>query len=147
MSVNGPFLYPNVSHPSQVKEIGRDSSKISKNYKKDGPAEFDRALDKAIDQFKSNGPDLNQVKSPLKFSGHAIDRVRDRKIDLNPNLVQKLGGAVDKAAAKGVEDTLILTSDAAFIVNVKNRTVVTAMERNALDQNVFTNIDGAVVVS
>jgi flagellar operon protein len=86
-------------------------------------------------------------KSPLKFSGHAIQRVQERNINMNPSLMQKLGGAVDRAAAKGVEDTLILTSDAAFIVNVKNRTVVTAMERGALNENVFTNIDGAIVVS
>ncbi len=54
--------------------------------------------------------------------------------------------AVEKAEAKGLEDTLILTKDAALIVNVKNKTVVTAMDREALRGNVFTNIDGAVIV-
>ena len=56
----------------------------------------------------------------------------------------KLNDAIDKADAKGVQDTLVLTKDAALIVNVKNRTVVTAMDKNNLNGNVFTNIDGAV---
>jgi flagellar operon protein len=54
--------------------------------------------------------------------------------------------ALDKAAAKGVEDTLVLTPEAALIVSVKNRTVITAMDRSNLNGNVFTNIDGAVIV-
>jgi flagellar operon protein len=58
----------------------------------------------------------------------------------------KVNDAIDTADAKGVEDTLVLTRDAALIVSVKNRTVVTAMDRNSLNGNVFTNIDGAVIV-
>jgi flagellar operon protein len=60
--------------------------------------------------------------------------------------MMKLNEAVDKAASKGLDDALILTKDAAFIVNVGNRTVVTAMDRSSLEGNVFTNIDGAVIV-
>lgn len=86
------------------------------------------------------------IVEPLKFSGHATARLQSRKIDLGPEQMRKLNEAVDKAAAKGLDDTLILTKDAAFIVNVSNRTVVTAMDRTALDGNVFTNIDGAVIV-
>lgn len=66
---------------------------------------------------------------------------------MGPEQMRKLNEAVDRAAAKGLDDTLILTKDAAFIVNVANRTVVTAMDRNSLDGNVFTNIDGAVIVN
>lgn len=86
------------------------------------------------------------VKEPLKFSAHASARLQSRKLELGPEQMRKLNEAVDKAAAKGLDDTLILTKDAAFIVSVKNRTVVTAMDRNALDGNVFTNIEGAVIV-
>jgi flagellar operon protein len=60
--------------------------------------------------------------------------------------MMKVSDAVDKADAKGVEDTLVLTKDAALIVSVKNRTIITAMDRNQLTGNVFTNIDGAVIV-
>ena len=54
--------------------------------------------------------------------------------------------AIDKADANGIDDTLVLTKDAALIVNVKNRTVITAMDRAQMTGNVFTNIDGAVII-
>lgn len=82
---------------------------------------------------------------PLKFSAHANARLQSRKIDTGPEQMRKLGEAVDKAAAKGLDDTLILTPDAAFIVSVKNRTVITVMDREQLQGNVFTNIEGAVI--
>jgi len=52
--------------------------------------------------------------------------------------------AVDKADAKGVKDTLIVMDRIAFVVNVKNRTVITALNSSEMKENVFTNIDGAV---
>ncbi len=58
----------------------------------------------------------------------------------------RVSDAIDKADAKGIEDTLVITNDAALIVNVKNRTVITALDKNAMSGNVFTNIDGAVIV-
>jgi len=112
--------------------------------------EFDHVMDKvqAKDELgKAEAPkDLNQVKNPLKFSAHASQRLSDRKIALDSQTLQKVNDAVDKAEAKGVDDTLVLTKDAALIVSVKNRTVITAMDRGSLTGNVFTNIDGAVIV-
>lgn len=93
------------------------------------------------------GSELSKpVADPLKFSAHAASRLQSRNLALGPEQMRKLNEAVDKAAAKGLDDTLVLTKDAAFIVSVKNRTVVTAMDRSALEGNVFTNIDGAVVI-
>jgi flagellar operon protein len=57
-----------------------------------------------------------------------------------------MNDAITKADAKGVQDTLVLTDKAALIVSVPNRTVITAMDRAQLDGNVFTNIDGAVII-
>jgi flagellar operon protein len=59
----------------------------------------------------------------------------------------KIESAIDKAAAKGAKDSLILFKDMAFIVNVKNRTIVTAMEGSSMQDNVFTQIDSAVVIT
>lgn len=86
------------------------------------------------------------VTEPLKFSAHASARLQSRNLQLGPEEMRKLNEAVDKAAAKGLDDALVLSKDGAFIVSVKNRTVVTAMDRNAVNGNVFTNIDGAVIV-
>jgi flagellar operon protein len=86
------------------------------------------------------------VKDGIKFSNHAIDRMRTRGITFSPEDVSRLSEAVGKAAAKGSKDSLILMNDSALIVSVKNNTVVTVMDKNALKENVFTNIDSTIVM-
>jgi len=82
----------------------------------------------------------------VTFSQHAQDRLRSRGISLSTDDMRKLEGAVDSVAQKGGKDSLVLVGDAALVVSVKNRTVVTALDRNAMQGNVFTNIDSAVIV-
>ena len=146
----GPFLYPNVtSLPGQAGLNPNDRTKAP-----DGaPGEFDKALDGALGKAKQGGEtpglkriDLDQAKPSLKFSAHASQRLQERKITLDQSTMAKVIDAIDKAEAKGIEDTLVLTKDAALIVSVKNRTVITAMDRASLVGNVFTNIDGAIVI-
>ncbi len=142
---NGPFLYPNVT--SLPGQSGVQPGADREIKKKDGvPSEFDKVFDRTLDKVGDAGVDLNQIKDPLKFSAHAHQRLQDRKIKIDPAMMTKINDAVDKAAAKGVEDTLVITPDAALIVSVKNRTVITAMDKGALNGNVFTNIDGAVII-
>jgi len=83
----------------------------------------------------------------LRFSGHAIQRLRERNITLSETLKTALQQSVEQAAAKGSRETLLLTEDAAFVVSVANRTVITAVPRPEMDGAVFTNIDSAVVVA
>jgi flagellar operon protein len=134
---SGPFLYPNVtSVPSTGTQVQ------DKEQKKVDKAEFDQVFEKALKVPE----DLSQVRSPLKFSAHASQRLQDRKIALDTQTMAKVNDAIDKAAAKGVEESLVLTDKAALIVSVKNRTVITALDRQSMSGNVFTNIDGAVIV-
>lgn len=134
------LLYPSVtSIPGQSGGVEKALPKKPEGTK----SEFDHVLEKVRPETKT---DLNQIKNPLKFSAHASQRLTDRKIALDPKTMQKVNEAIDKAEAKGVDDTLVLTKDAALIVSVKNRTVITAMDREQLSGNVFTNIDGAVIV-
>lgn len=86
------------------------------------------------------------AKDGIKFSNHAIERMRTRGITFSPEDVSRLSEAVGKAAAKGSKDSLILMNDSALIVSVKNNTVVTVMDKNALKENVFTNIDSTIVM-
>jgi flagellar operon protein len=53
---------------------------------------------------------------------------------------------VDQAKNKGINESLVLVDSLAFIVNVPNRTVVTAMDQTETQSNIFTNIDGAVIM-
>lgn len=82
----------------------------------------------------------------LTFSKHAITRTEQRGISLSQTDMTRLDDAVGKARDKGLTDTLVLMDDTAFIVNVPNKVVVTVVDSSDKDNNVFTNIDGAVIV-
>ncbi len=82
----------------------------------------------------------------LKFSKHASERLTDRNIELSGNQLDRLIEGSRKANEKGINESLVLMDQMAFIVNVKNNTVVTAMNDKEIVDNVFTNIDGAIIV-
>ena len=86
-----------------------------------------------------------KLNNPVKFSGHALERLKERGIKLGETELEKLEGAVSTVAAKGGNESLIMVGDAALLVSVKNRTVITAFDRNNLEGNVFTKIDSAAV--
>jgi flagellar operon protein len=90
--------------------------------------------------------DQKLTGQPVRLSQHAADRLKSRGITLSESDMKKLAGAVDSVAQKGGKDSLIMLGDAALVVSVKNRTVVTAMDRQGMQGNVFTNIDSAVVL-
>lgn len=81
----------------------------------------------------------------LKFSKHAANRLQDRNIVLTDEQMARLNMGKIEAGEKGIKDSLILIDQLAFIVNVPNNTVVTAMDQTENKSNVFTNIDGAVI--
>lgn len=83
----------------------------------------------------------------VKFSAHATQRLRDRHIALSPADESRLSRAVDQAKAKGARESLILMDRLALVVNVPNRTVITALSQGETQDAVFTNIDSAVVVA
>lgn len=84
--------------------------------------------------------------SVLKFSKHASNRLSMRNIELSDEQVNRLQDGMQKANAKGIKDSLVIVDKLAFIVNVPSHTVVTAMDQNETSDNIFTNIDGAVIV-
>lgn len=82
----------------------------------------------------------------LKFSKHAANRLVDRNITLSDSQMERLSDGAKKAGEKGIQDSLVIVDELAFIVNIPNKTVVTAMDQNETNENVFTNIDGAVIM-
>lgn len=82
----------------------------------------------------------------LTLSAHAEQRVRQRGISLTPSDQDAMTEALDHLEAKGARDALLLRPDAAFVVNVPNRTVVTALDAGDLQNRVFTEIDSAYVL-
>ena len=91
---------------------------------------------------------LQKVKNssdPIRFSGHASSRLNSRGIKISDNQLERLNQAKNAASQKGIKDSLVLLDDLAFIVNVPNNTVVTAVDRQEGTSKIFTNIDGAVI--
>jgi len=92
-----------------------------------------------------------QQKQGLQFSAHAQHKLNARDIQLSDEALTKLNHAVEKAASKGARDALVLMpgesreDDLALVVSVTNRTVITAVDGDHLEDNVFTNIDSAVI--
>lgn len=82
----------------------------------------------------------------LKFSKHAAGRLTDRNISLTEEQLERLNDGARKAGQKGIKDSLVIVDELAFIVNVPNHTVVTAMDSTETTDNVFTNINGAVIM-
>jgi flagellar operon protein len=86
-----------------------------------------------------------QPGQPVRFSSHALQRVERRGIELGPATLGRLGDGVDRAAAKGARASVVFVDQTAFVVAVPNRTVITAVDREHMKQQVFTNIDSAVI--
>lgn len=109
------------------------------------------AINKGVKPVKKNGDERfddifrqEYGDAGIKVSRHAVKRMEQRNIDVSPAVREKVEKAIDLASKKGIRDSLILTEDAAFVVNIYSKTIVTAIEKDGLKEKVFTNIDGAV---
>lgn len=85
-------------------------------------------------------------KEGVTFSKHAMQRVDSRNIQISQDLLTRMNDAVDKAQGKGIKDALMISGQTAFIVNIPSKTVVTTMNGPEMTNNIFTNIDGAVIL-
>ncbi|WZL74846.1 TIGR02530 family flagellar biosynthesis protein [Clostridiaceae bacterium 35-E11] len=120
--VNNNHLLPKTISKPPVKHIANERKS------------FAQVLDAITD---SNG---------VKFSKHAIQRLEARNIQLNGTEMLRIKAGLDKANQKGIKETLILMDNKAFVASVPNKTIITAALDEQLKENVFTNIDGAVII-
>lgn len=88
----------------------------------------------------------SSLAGTLKFSKHAGARLEQRDIKLTEEQLTRLTQGTLKAGSKGIKESLVLMDNMAFIVNTQNNTVITAMDRNMNEENIYTNIDGAVII-
>jgi flagellar operon protein len=137
------LLIPNVGPVQPQRDAGGEAA-LRKGA--DGGA-FEKALRERLPQIPGAAlPESGASGASLKFSAHALNRIKDRSISMDTALMGKLEKAVDTAAQKGSKESLILSDNAAFIVSVKNKTVITVLDRAQMNGNVFTNIDSTVVI-
>ncbi len=88
---------------------------------------------------------LDARRIGVQFSNHAIQRLQRRSISVEPGTLQRLDDAVGRAAGKGARDAVVFVDGTAFVVSVRNKTVITAVDRDHMRDHVFTNIDSAVI--
>ncbi len=135
------FLIPNVS------SLPSDTQKAEKtNALKQGEKSEFKGL---VDQLSNNDIRLPQVSGKnigqdVQVSSHAMKRLQERNIELDGNEFMKLKEAVSKLKAKGSHDSLVITNKAAYVVDVDKNTVVTAVDKNNMNENVFTKIDSTI---
>jgi flagellar operon protein len=87
-----------------------------------------------------------QSQEGVQFSKHANMRLNARQIELTADQLSRVEDGVNKADEKGIKDSLVLVDDVALVVNVKSKMVITAIASANQQENVFSNIDGAVIV-
>jgi len=122
--------------PNPVQPVGTERPRIQKQ--PDAAQIENSAFAKVLD--------AKLPSQEVKFSQHAQERLRSRNISFSANELASLEGAVNSVAQKGGKESLVMMGDAALVVSIKNRTVVTAMDRSQMKGNVFTNIDSAVII-
>ena len=111
-----------------------------------GPAQADRppATGPTVDRARF-AQLLDARRIGVQFSNHAVQRLERRGIAVEPGTLQRLDDAVGRAAGKGARDAVVFVDGTAFVVTVRNKTVITAVDRDHMRDHVFTNIDSAVI--
>lgn len=143
MSKVNSFLIPNVT------SLPSDAQKAEKtNALKQGEKSEFKGL---VDQLSNGNGDLRQpqvtqknVGQDVQVSSHAMKRLQERNIELDGNEYMKLKEAIGKLRLKGGHDSLVITNKAAYVVDVDKNTVVTAVDKNNMNENVFTKIDSTI---
>lgn len=109
------------------------SSKVQKQESKSST--FDDILNEKVNK-----------KSGFVISNHAACRLKERSINFNENDMKNINEGINKAEAKGCKQALILYRNTALVTSIKNRTIITAVDSQDSKENVFTNIDSAVIL-
>jgi len=127
-----PYLIPQINNRVVKGQNGVNTGKEIEN-----PSEFKELLKENID-----GP-----KEDVEFSGHALKRMKQRNLTMDNEEYLKLKEGIEKLKNKGGQDSLIVTNKAAYIVDVANNKVVTAMDKEDMAENVFTKIDSTLFIN
>lgn len=133
---------------NSVGPIGPQNDKSEKGLVQPGlKGEFEEKLKSLRESARSiTQATPTPAAGALKFSNHAVERMKMRGLAFSPEQLTRIQQGVEKAASKGAQNTLLMSEGAALIVSVKNNTVVTVMDPSQMKDSVITNIDSTVLV-
>ncbi len=134
------ILIPNVSTIPSKKNVD-PANKLNPGE----TSEFKNLLNNTIEQSESS--ELQQSPKGLHLSTHAMRRLQERNLSLDKEEYAKIQSAMDKLKLKGGQDSLIITGKAAYIVDVPKNTIVTAIDKESIGENVFTKIDSTILMN
>ncbi|MEO1783549.1 TIGR02530 family flagellar biosynthesis protein [Thermodesulfobium sp. 4217-1] len=89
---------------------------------------------------------LNSELGSVNLSNHASKRLESRGINLNSQDISRMNDAMEKLSKKGSKESLVLMDNKAFVVNPNSKTIITAVSQDSLKDNIFTNIDSAIIL-
>jgi flagellar operon protein len=137
------ILIPNVTKLPSQKNVDTANKLIPGE-----TSEFKNLLDSTLDQASSDAS-LESLQTPkgLNLSTHAMRRLQERNLSLDKEEYAKLQSAMDKLKLKGGQDSLVITGKAAYILDVAKNTIVTAIDKDNIADNVFTKIDSTILMN
>ena len=133
------MLIPNVTSLPSNKNV-ENTNKL----KSGETSEFKGLLDGAIDQSQ---PQIQKQEKGIQLSTHAMRRLQEINISIDKEEYAKLQTAMDRLKLKGGQDSLVITGKAAYIVDVPKNTIVTAIDKESIGDNVFTKIDSTILMN
>lgn len=126
--------------------IGRINVVPEPLVQKSGPGNQKKVTEKTAESFQDIFSRELAGAKQIKVSAHAQRRMLERNITLDRADWEKINSAVNKAESKGARNSLLIHGDLALIVNITNRTLISAMDEESIKEHVFTNIDSAVII-
>jgi flagellar operon protein len=137
------MLIPNVTKLPSQKSVDT-ANKLNPNEK----SEFKNLLDTTLDQSAVAQQDVAfPAQKGIHLSTHALKRLQERNLTLDKEEYAKLQTAMDRLKLKGGQDSLVITDKAAYILDVPKNTIVTAIDKASIGENVFTKIDSTILMN
>lgn len=134
----------NMLIPNVTKINGQKNVDVENKLRPGQESEFKSLLDQSLEK----SPKVSEQKeNGIQFSTHALRRLQERNLGFDKEEYNKLQSALDKLKTKGGQDSLVITGKAAYIVDVPKNTVVTAIDKESISENVFTKIDSTILMN
>lgn len=137
----------NILIPNVTKLPAKSNVETTNKLGKGETSEFKNLLDNNLEKSENSTINENAAPKGLHLSTHAMRRLQERNLSIDKDEFAKIQSAVDKLRLKGGQDSLVITSNAAYIIDVPKNTIVTAIDKDSIGENVFTKIDSTILMN